>query len=119
MSIAISVAASQRTSPWTRPKPESIYWVKVPRNRSMTPVPPMSVEHLRGAGLVARPVIEEIGELLLRLLLVLDCARAFQALSPSDRHHDAGQVGQLFGQQRDQLVAGLRRLERPGRRLAR
>ena len=42
MSMAISTPASQRTSPCTRPKPESMYWVKTPRKLSMTPVPPMS-----------------------------------------------------------------------------
>ena len=42
MSMAMSTPASQRTSPCTRPKPESMYWVKVPRKRSMTPVPPIA-----------------------------------------------------------------------------
>ena len=36
----------------TRPKPESMYWVKIPRKRSMTPVPPMSptCPRRRGSG---------------------------------------------------------------------
>ena len=39
--MAMRTPASQRTSPCTRPKPESMYWVNVPRKLSMTPVPPM------------------------------------------------------------------------------
>ena len=59
-----------------------------------------SVEHLRGAGLVAGAVIEEVGKLLLRLLLVLDIARALQALGACDRRHDGGEVGKLLGLER-------------------
>ena len=40
-SITISVVAMKATSPPSRPKPESMYWVKTARKRSMTPVPPM------------------------------------------------------------------------------
>ena len=39
MSIAINTPASQRTSPCSSPNPELMYWVKVPRKPSMTPVP--------------------------------------------------------------------------------
>ena len=39
MSMAIRMPASQWTSPGTRPNPESMYWVKVPRKLSITPVP--------------------------------------------------------------------------------
>ena len=66
---------------------------------------------LRGAGLVARPVAQEIGQLLLRLGLVCDIARALQALGARDRRHHRGEVGELRGLKRDKLVAGLRRLE--------
>ena len=48
--------------------------------------------------------------LLLRLLLVLDVARAFQALGACDRRHDGGEVGKLLGLERHELVAGLGRL---------
>ena len=57
--------------------------------------------------------------LLLRLLLALDVARAFQALGAGDRRHDRGEVGELLGLERDELVAGLRGLQRAGRGLAR
>ena len=45
--MAMSTPASQRTSPCTKPKPESMYWVNVPRKLSMTPVPPI-VSYLPG-----------------------------------------------------------------------
>ena len=77
------------------------------------------MEHLRGAGLVARPVAQEIGQLLLRLGLVRDIARALQALGARDRRHHRGEVGELRGLKRDKLVAGLRGLEGAGGPLAR
>ena len=42
ISIAISVVATKATSGCSSPNPLSIYWVKTPRKRSMTPVPPMA-----------------------------------------------------------------------------
>ena len=51
--MAIRTPASQRTSPCTRPKPESMYWVKVPRKLSMTPVPPMVAYCFREFGAAA------------------------------------------------------------------
>src|SRR5713226_1830822 len=42
MSIAISVVATKATSGCSSPNPLSIYWVKTPRKRSMTLVPPMA-----------------------------------------------------------------------------
>ncbi len=72
------------------------------------------MEHLRVAGLVSPTVIEEIGELLLRSQLVFDIARAFQALRPSDRRHDGGEIGELPRLQAGELIARLRRLQRAG-----
>src|ERR1700722_3577987 len=78
-----------------------------------------SVEHLYGARLVAWAVIEEVGKLLLRLQLVLDIARALQALGACDGRHDGGEVGKLLGLERRELIAGLSGLKRAGRGLAR
>src|SRR5271166_6013633 len=58
MSIAISVLAIKATSPPRRPKPLSMYWVKVERKLSMTPVPPMASLALRGGGLAGAPFVE-------------------------------------------------------------
>src|SRR5271166_1538251 len=76
-----------------------------------------SVEHLRGAGLIASAVVEEVLKLLLSLDLTLDLARAIQALGTGDRRHDRGEIGELFGLKRDELVARLRGLQRACGRL--
>ena len=76
------------------------------------------MEHLRGARLVARSVAQEIGQLLLRLGLVRDIARALQALGARDRRHHRGEVGELCRLKRDKLVAGLRSLKGAGGPLA-
>src|SRR5271166_3948777 len=78
-----------------------------------------SVEHLRGAGLIASAVVEEVLKLLLSLDLALDLARAIQALGARDRRHDGGEIGELLGLKCDELVTRLRSLQRTGGRLAR
>ena len=54
-----------------------------------------------------------------RLVLALDVAGAFQALGARDRRHDGGEIGELLGLERHELVAGLGGLQRAGGRLAR
>ena len=78
-----------------------------------------SVEHLRGAGLIACAVIEETRRLCLRLFLALDCPRPVQTLSAGKRRHDGREIGKLLGLKRHKLIAGLRRLQRSGGGLAR
>src|SRR5271166_5132031 len=56
MSIAISVRAMKATSPPSRPKPLSMYWVKTARKLSMTPVPPMGSLALAGWAIDRRAV---------------------------------------------------------------
>ncbi len=65
------------------------------------------MEHLRGAGLIAGAVVEEVGDLLLRLRLVLDLARPVQALGAGHGGDDRGEVGELLGREAHELVAGL------------
>ena len=72
------------------------------------------MEHLRVAGLIARAVVEEVLHLRLRLSLGLERARSVEALRARDRGHDGGEIGELLGLNGDELVAGLRGLERAG-----
>src|SRR5271165_605020 len=78
-----------------------------------------SVEHLRGAGLIASAVVEEVLKLLLSLDLALDLTRTIEALGAGNRRHDGGEIGELLGLKRDELVARLRGLQRARGRLAR
>src|SRR5271166_5622715 len=78
-----------------------------------------SVEHLRGAGLIASAVVEEVLKLMLSLDLALDLTRAIEALGAGARRHDGGDIGELLCLKRDELVTGLRGLQRTGGRLAR
>src|SRR6185437_10839240 len=77
-----------------------------------------SVEHLCVAGLIARAVVEEILHLRLRLSLGFERASSVEALSARDRGHDGGQVSELLGLDGDELIAGLRGLERASGALA-
>jgi hypothetical protein len=77
------------------------------------------VEHLRGVGLIAGAVVEEVLKLLLSLGLALGLARSIQALGAGDRGHDGGKIGELLGLERDELVPRLRGLKRAGGRLTR
>jgi hypothetical protein len=73
------------------------------------------VKHLRGARLITGAVVEEVLHLRLRLCLGLERPRGVQALGARDRGHDGGEVGELLGLDGDELIAGLRGLERAGR----
>jgi hypothetical protein len=77
------------------------------------------VEHLRGVGLIAGAVVEEVLKLLLSLGESLGLARSIQALGAGDRGHDGGKIGELLGLERDELVPRLRGLKRAGGRLTR
>ncbi len=77
-----------------------------------------SVEHLRVAGLVAGAVVQKLRRLGSRLLLGFDRARPVQTLGSRNRRHHRGEIGELLGLDRDQLIAGLCSLQRAGRRLA-
>ena len=76
------------------------------------------VEHLDGLGLIAPAIGEEAPQLFLRLALGLRHAGRLQRLGAALRGEQPGEIGQLSGLNRDQLIAGLRRLQHADRRLA-
>src|SRR6266446_8497962 len=78
-----------------------------------------SVEHPHGLRLITLRSAEESVELLARLLLVGVGPGASEALCARLRRNDCGQVGELLGLERDELVAGLRGLKAAHRRLTR
>ena len=73
------------------------------------------VEHPRVAGLVAAARRQEAAELLAGLLLAAARCGRLEALGAALRGDDGGEIGELLGLQGEELVAGLRRLQRAGR----
>jgi hypothetical protein len=69
------------------------------------------MEHLDGLRLVAVAIAQEPAELLLSLALGLRLAGLFERLGPALRGEESGQIRKLSGLHRDQLIAGLGRLQ--------
>ena len=76
------------------------------------------MEHPHGLGLVTATGGNKLLELRPRLLLVGGGASAIEALGTTLRRDERGQIGELPGLQRDELIAGLTGLQHSDRRLA-
>ena len=69
------------------------------------------MEHLNGCGLVTSTLRQETSKLLPALILRGCALCGFQTLSAPLGSDRRGEIGELLGQQRRQLVAGLRCLQ--------
>jgi hypothetical protein len=69
------------------------------------------MEHLNGLRLVALPSAQEPAELLLSLALAFSLACRLERLDVALRDELSSEISQLSGLHRDQLIAGLRRLQ--------
>src|SRR5207253_498660 len=85
---------------------------------SMGDHPPL-VEHLHGLRLVALRRAEKPIELFARLSLISSAARPSEAIGTRLRRNQCGQIDELSGLQRDELIARLNRLQSADGRLAR
>ena len=65
------------------------------------------MEHLNGLRLVALAIAQEAAELLLSLALGFHLAGRLQRLGTALRREQSGQIRELSGLHRDQLIAGL------------
>src|SRR3569623_2644935 len=79
---------------------------------------PSVMDHGDGAGLIAGTGREKAPELLARLVLCGRALRCVECLCPPRRGEQSREIRQLLRLQGEQLVARLRRLPRPRRRLA-
>lgn len=75
--------------------------------------------HLNVLGLVGLSAGQEALKLLTRLILIGPKTRAIETCGASLRGEERGEVGELPCLQADQLIAGLQRLQRARRPLAR
>src|SRR3546814_10416395 len=75
-------------------------------------------EHAGVAGLISAAGGQEAAALLATLLGSRRALRFGQCLSPSVRGDDGREIGELLGLEREELIAGLRRLQGAGRALA-
>lgn len=81
--------------------------------------PASIVEHLDGLRLVAAAIAQKPAKLLLSLTLGLRLARLFERLGAALRAEHTGEIGELPGLHRGQLIAGLRCLQHADGGLAR
>ena len=77
------------------------------------------MKHLDGLGLISAPARKKAAELLVSLFLICGGASPIEALGARLRRDERGQIGDLLGLKRDQLVAGLGCLQLADGRLAR
>src|SRR5579884_665005 len=108
MTVAVIATATNATAPI--------------RARSLESTPRLSVaaarEHAGVAGLIAGAGGEEAAALLAALFSRGRALRVGKSPCASIGRHDGGEVGELLRLERENLVAGLHRLQRPGRALA-